>query len=95
MPTTVLNPPFRLLARRTWGLLLVLLVLSLNRLAAHPMPNSLLVLDLQPGGVAAELPLPLGSWSPPSGSCCGAAPPPWPPIWGRSCGLISSGIPAR
>lgn len=51
------------LVRRFWrsGLSLVLLLLgSLMPLLAHPMPNSLVVLDLQPGGVAAELQLPLG-----------------------------------
>lgn len=52
---------------RLW-LSLLLLLGCLATVAAHPMPNSLVVLDLQPGGVAAELQLPLGelqaAWKP-------------------------------
>ena len=43
---------------------LVLLVFNSSNLAAHPMPSSLVVLDLQPGGVAAELQLPLSELEP-------------------------------
>jgi hypothetical protein len=39
--------------------LLLVLVLGLGRAWAHPMPNSLVLLDLQPRGVAAEVQLPL------------------------------------
>ncbi|MBO2009960.1 hypothetical protein [Hymenobacter negativus] len=41
------------------GLLLVLVVGAYNA-QAHPMPNSVVLLDLHPGGVGAELQLPLG-----------------------------------
>ncbi len=44
--------------------LLLLLACALGKLAAHPMPNSLVVLDLHPNGVAAELQLPLGELAP-------------------------------
>lgn len=43
-----------------WGLMPALALLVPGRAFAHPMPNSMLVLDLQPTGVAAELQLPLG-----------------------------------
>jgi hypothetical protein len=39
--------------------LLLALAVGLGTAAAHPMPNSLVVLDLHPGGVTAELQLPL------------------------------------
>ncbi|MDO7844856.1 HupE/UreJ family protein [Hymenobacter sp. M29] len=39
---------------------LLLLLLSSPAARAHPMPNSVVLLDLHPGGVAAEVQLPLG-----------------------------------
>ena len=58
-------PNFLRLPRRcaSAGLLLVL-VFTWGATVAHPMPNSLVVLDLQPGGVAAELQLPLSELEP-------------------------------
>jgi HupE / UreJ protein len=48
-----------------WRLVALFLLLLAGRQAvAHPMPNSLVVLDLQPGGVAAELRLPLSELQP-------------------------------
>jgi hypothetical protein len=42
-----------------WGLLALLLLLTGRAAQAHPMPNSVVLLDLHPGGVGAELQLPL------------------------------------
>jgi hypothetical protein len=47
-----------------WACLVLVLSSGLSEVAAHPMPNSLVVLDLQPGGVAAELQLPLSELEP-------------------------------
>jgi len=48
---------------RLWSCLFLLLG-SLPSALAHPMPNSLVVLDLHPGGVAGELQLSLGELAP-------------------------------
>lgn len=44
----------------SWVLLLVLLLMQMGSLLAHPMPTTAVLLDLQATGVAAELQLPLG-----------------------------------
>jgi hypothetical protein len=65
MQMAVPYPVFlRSFRRLFWGCLLLLLISGLGEIAAHPMPNSLVVLDLQPGGVAVELQLPLGELEP-------------------------------
>lgn len=55
---------FQLLAKALTRLLactaILILALGASPAAAHPMPNSLVLLDLHPGGVAAEVQLPLG-----------------------------------
>lgn len=61
MPRFILPLP-HWLARYAAALLLSLL--ALGSALAHPMPNTLVVLDLQPGGVAAELQLPLSELQP-------------------------------
>ncbi|WP_236668565.1 HupE/UreJ family protein [Hymenobacter rubidus] len=48
----------------SWACLLLELASGFGEVAAHPMPNSLVVLDLQPGGVAVELQLPLSELEP-------------------------------
>lgn len=40
-------------------MLLLVLIFGSERVAAHPMPNSVVLLDIQPEGVSAELQLPL------------------------------------
>lgn len=50
---------------RTFGAgLLLWLICGVGEIVAHPMLNSLVVMDLQPVGVAAELQLPLGELEP-------------------------------
>jgi hypothetical protein len=45
---------------RLGGFMALLLGLAAGAAQAHPMPNSVVLLDLQPGGVGTEIQLPLG-----------------------------------
>jgi hypothetical protein len=53
--------PVSSISRNLQRLMLFVLIFTAasSRLSAHPMPNSVVLLDVQPGGVTAELQLPL------------------------------------
>ena len=56
MPTAALRNNLK---KNTFYLIIAILTLAHQGVSAHPMPNSMVLLDIQPNGVAAELQLPL------------------------------------